>query len=354
MKPCLWIGTSLGVTTLLAAAGSIAGPGLADNRSSFDLDSIPSQVQPMQLASLPPSSDHLWVKVRSEVQLEELAGQLAVNETQLARLNEVDEDHRFLTGDWLVLPTAASRQAKNLASLDTSALRRTPPIQAPPPLEQSAVVRFGESLRQIAQRSGVTIADLLRLNPGLEAARLVVGSEIRVAQSASGRTASVLGLAPTTSGGLSWPEMPSFGDPPNAETGGFNRGPFDSAGWIWPTQGIFSSGYGWRWGRMHKGIDVANNIGTPILAAKAGRVIRSGWNDGGYGYLVQLQHEDGSSTLYGHNSKIMVRVGDVVEQGAVISLMGSTGNSTGPHLHFEIHPPGRGAVNPLPFLPNRA
>ncbi len=354
MKPCLWIGTSLGVTTLLAVAGSIAGPGLADNRASFALDSIPNPVQPIQLASLPPSSDHLWVKVRSEVQLEDLANQLSVNETQLARLNEVNEDHRFLSGDWLVLPTAASRQAKNLASLDTSALRRTPPIQAPPPLEQSAVVRFGETLRQIAQRTGVTIADLLRLNPGLEAARLVVGSEIRVAQSASGRTTSVLGIAPTTSGGLSWPEFPSFGDRQGPDSGVMNPVPINSAGWIWPTQGIFSSGYGWRWGRMHKGIDLANNIGTPIVAAKAGRVIRSGWNDGGYGYLVQLQHEDGSSTLYGHNSKILVQVGAVVEQGAVISLMGSTGNSTGPHLHFEIRPPGRGAVNPLPFLPIRA
>ncbi len=354
MKPCLWIGTSLGVTTLLAVAGSIAGPGLADNRASFALDSIPNPVQPIQLASLPPSSDHLWVKVRSEVQLEDLANQLSVNETQLARLNEVNEDHRFLSGDWLVLPTAASRQAKNLASLDTSALRRTPPIQAPPPLEQSAVVRFGETLRHIAQRTGVTIADLLRLNPGLEAARLVVGSEIRVAQSASGRTTSVLGIAPTTSGGLSWPEIPSFGDRQGPDSGVMNPVPINSAGWIWPTQGIFSSGYGWRWGRMHKGIDLANNIGTPIVAAKAGRVIRSGWNDGGYGYLVQLQHEDGSSTLYGHNSKILVQVGAVVEQGAVISLMGSTGNSTGPHLHFEIRPPGRGAVNPLPFLPIRA
>ena len=354
MKPCLWIGTSLGVTSLLAVAGTIAGPGLADNRASFALDSIPNPVQPIQLAALPASSDHLWVKIRSDVQLEELAGQLSVNETQLARLNEVNEDHRFLSGDWLVLPTASRRKAKNLASVDTSAVRRTPPIRAPPPLEQSAIVRFGETLRQIAQRTGVSLADLIRLNPGLEAARLVVGSEIRVAQSASGRTSSVLGIAPTTSGGLSWPEMPSFGEPPGSEGAGGNAGPFNASGWIWPTQGIFSSGYGWRWGRMHRGIDVANNIGTPIVAAKAGRVVRSGWNDGGYGYLVELQHEDGSTSLYGHNSKILVRVGELVEQGSVISLMGSTGNSTGPHLHFEIRTPGRGAMNPLSFLPARA
>jgi len=74
----------------------------------------------------PPNSGHFWVKVRSEVQLEELANQLSINEVQLARLNEVNEDHRFLSGDWLVLPAASSRKAKNLASLDTSALRRSP------------------------------------------------------------------------------------------------------------------------------------------------------------------------------------------------------------------------------------
>jgi murein DD-endopeptidase MepM/ murein hydrolase activator NlpD len=117
---------------------------------------------------------------------------------------------------------------------------------------------------------------------------------------------------------------------------------------------MFSSGYGWRWGRMHKGIDVANNVGTPIVAAKSGRVTFSGWDDGGYGYKVLVQHEDGSQSLYAHNSRLAVRVGQTVEQGQLVSYMGSTGRSTGPHLHFEIHPPGRGAINPLQLLPPRA
>jgi murein DD-endopeptidase MepM/ murein hydrolase activator NlpD len=105
---------------------------------------------------------------------------------------------------------------------------------------------------------------------------------------------------------------------------------------------------------MHKGIDVANNVGTPIVAAKSGRVVFSGWHDGGYGYLVTLAHADGSRSLYGHNSRLMVRVGQDVEQGSLISHMGSTGRSTGPHLHFEVHPPSSGAANPLQFLPPRA
>jgi hypothetical protein len=84
---------------------------------------------------------------------------------------------------------------------------------------QSVVVRFGDTLRQISQRTGVSLADLTRLNPGLEAARLVVGSQIRVDQSASNRTASILGIAPITSGGLSWPELPSLRDSDRGEMG---------------------------------------------------------------------------------------------------------------------------------------
>jgi murein DD-endopeptidase MepM/ murein hydrolase activator NlpD len=122
-------------------------------------------------------------------------------------------------------------------------------------------------------------------------------------------------------------------------------------GYIWPTRGTLTSGYGPRWGRMHKGIDIAAPTGTPIYAAAPGEVVSAGWNSGGYGNLVDIRHADGSLTRYAHNSKVLVRKGDRVEQGQKISLMGSTGFSTGPHLHFEIHPSGRGAVNPMAFLP---
>ncbi len=160
----------------------------------------------------------------------------------------------------------------------------------------------------------------------------------------------LLGLKPVGSGGLSWPDTPSYGPAPLKPF----QDPGSSRAWIWPTRGVFSSGYGWRWGRMHKGIDIASNVGTPIVAAQAGQVTFAGWHDGGYGYLVELTHADGSRSLYAHNSRILVREGDRVQQGSTISLMGSTGRSTGPHLHFEIHPAGRGAANPMEFLPPRA
>jgi murein DD-endopeptidase MepM/ murein hydrolase activator NlpD len=223
-------------------------------------------------------------------------------------------------------------------------------IRAPgAPRPSTGEVRFGDTLIKIAQRYGLTLNELLRLNPGLETARLVVGTQVRLAQSSPGRSRMLLGLKPVGSGGLSWPELPEYGDR-QKDSGNTISG----SQWIWPTKGVFTSGYGWRWGRMHKGIDVANNVGTPIVAAREGVVSFSGWSDGGYGYLVEITHPDGSRSLYAHNSQLIARKGDSVQQGQMISRMGSTGRSTGPHLHFEIHPPGRGAGNPMTFLPPRA
>ncbi len=123
--------------------------------------------------------------------------------------------------------------------------------------------------------------------------------------------------------------------------------------YTWPAKGTLTSGYGWRWGRMHKGIDVANSTGTPVVASAEGTIQKAGWNNGGYGNLVEIRHPDGSTTRYAHNSKILVQPGQAVHQGETIALMGSTGHSTGPHTHFEIHPSGKGAVNPIAMLPER-
>jgi murein DD-endopeptidase MepM/ murein hydrolase activator NlpD len=121
-------------------------------------------------------------------------------------------------------------------------------------------------------------------------------------------------------------------------------------GYAWPAQGALTSGYGYRWGRLHAGIDIAAPVGTPVLAAASGEVIEAGWNSGGYGNLVKLQHLDGSITLYGHNDRILVTVGQKVNKGEQIAEMGSTGYSTGSHLHFEIHPTGQEAVDPIAYL----
>ncbi|AFY95885.1 metalloendopeptidase-like membrane protein [Chamaesiphon minutus PCC 6605] len=130
-----------------------------------------------------------------------------------------------------------------------------------------------------------------------------------------------------------------------------NRNGVSSIGFAWPAAGTLTSRFGRRWGRMHKGIDIAGPVGTPINAAADGVVIVAGWKSGGYGNLVEIRHSDGTTTRYGHNSQISVSVGQNVRQGQLIARMGSTGRSTGSHLHFEIRPNGGSAVNPIAFLP---
>lgn len=122
-------------------------------------------------------------------------------------------------------------------------------------------------------------------------------------------------------------------------------------GFNWPAAGTLTSRYGRRWGRMHKGIDIAGPIGTPIHAAADGVTIASGWSSGGYGNLVEIRHSDGTITRYAHNRRLMVAVGQIVHQGQQIAEMGSTGHSTGSHVHFEIRPSGGNAVNPIGHLP---
>ncbi len=122
------------------------------------------------------------------------------------------------------------------------------------------------------------------------------------------------------------------------------------SGFVWPAQGVLTSGFGWRWGRIHQGIDIAAPIGTPIYAAASGTVEYAGWNDGGYGNMIDIRHADGTITRYAHLNAVYVRAGQTVSQAQPIAAMGSTGFSTGPHLHFEIRPRGGSAVNPMPFL----
>ena len=163
------------------------------------------------ITALPaPSIDKIWVKVRQPISVEELSSSLSLDKELLAKLNDVNVDHHFRQGDWLVVPSQQLRQIKKLAAIDTSELRRTPPLQSLAPVEERAVVRFGDTVVKIAYRYGLTLQELLRLNPGLETARLVVGSQIRLSESSPGRTRMVLGLKPTSSGDISWPELPGF------------------------------------------------------------------------------------------------------------------------------------------------
>ena len=123
---------------------------------------------------------------------------------------------------------------------------------------------------------------------------------------------------------------------------------------IWPTSGIFSSGFGYRvhpilgYGRFHSGVDISAPTGTPIRATAAGRVVNASYY-GGYGLAVVIDHGNGLQTLYGHCSAVAVGPGAFVKKGQLVSYVGSTGMSTGPHCHYEVSVNGT-QVDPLPYM----
>jgi murein DD-endopeptidase MepM/ murein hydrolase activator NlpD len=111
----------------------------------------------------------------------------------------------------------------------------------------------------------------------------------------------------------------------------------------------FTSGFGWRWGKMHEGNDFGTPVGTPVHSMSSGTITFAGW-EGGYGNKLEITYWDGTVSVYGHLSRIEVSVGDQVAPGDVVALSGNTGHSTGPHLHLEIHPDGGAAIDPAPWL----
>ena len=131
--------------------------------------------------------------------------------------------------------------------------------------------------------------------------------------------------------------------------GGTFIGTPSASGFQWPVSGALTSYFGQRWGRMHEGIDIGVPIGTPVVASKAGVVSISSYY-GGYGYLIDIDHGGGVHTRYGHNSRLIASEGQAVSRGQEIAKAGSSGRSTGPHVHFEIRFNGA-AYDPLNYLP---
>lgn len=176
-------------------------------------------------------------------------------------------------------------------------------------------VAQGETLFAIARRYGVQVADLQRAN-GL-ASDLIRPGQLLMVPGGKGPGSGV-----SLEGEFTWPVLAPISSP-----------------------------YGPRWGRLHKGIDLAANHGDSIRASRDGTVVLAG-EVPGYGQTVILEHSDGSRTLYAHCSRLLVQEGERVAQGQDIALVGSTGQSTGPHLHFEIIVDGE-PLDPLLFLPAR-
>ncbi|WP_284036723.1 M23 family metallopeptidase [Neobacillus sp. 114] len=262
--------------------------------------------------------------------------------------------------------------------------------------EKKYAVQDGDALESIAHQNGLTVPELLALNPGLTADSLIkIGQEInitalkpyvdvivekevnqnetipfetqieedanlpkgekKVQQEGQDGSRSVTYHISEQNGVASQKKVTSeqiLQQPiNNIIIKGTKAIPSRGEGTLaWPTVGGYvSSEMGFRWGKKHKGIDIARPSNLTIKAADNGVVVSAGWDNGGYGNKVIIDHQNGMRTLYGHMSSLNVKAGQTVSKGTAIGVMGATGDATGVHLHFEVYKNG-GLVNPLSYV----
>jgi len=228
----------------------------------------------------------------------------------------VDTQHK-LADDEVALTAARDRARKRAADAQV-AVRAVAQLKKD---QEAAKAVLDQRIAELTSEADALAAEQSQLED-LIRARQAALEAARRARAAAG---DVLNRLPTSGSGIS------------------------PTGFIWPVQGVLTSGFGPRWGRMHTGIDIAAPAGTPIHAAKAGEVIYAGWLNG-YGNTVVVDHGDGVATLYGHQSRLGSTEGQPLNQGDVLGFVGSTGHSTGNHLHFEVRIDTK-PVNPRPYLP---
>lgn len=239
------------------------------------------------------------VKVKSGDSLWKISREYGLEEKVLAAINGLDSDDHLIIGQTLILPEDNSFKYE---------------------------VREGENLWMLSRKFDVNLKDLMETNQISSKDLLYIGQKLTIPLSSPESVRSVYKS-----------RFPSRG--------------YERSFFQWPIIGIVSSPFGERGGRMHEGIDIARETGTLIKAAKSGRVAFAGWR-GTYGKAVIIDHGDGVRTLYAHASKILVQEGQLVESGEAIAKVGSTGHSTGPHLHFEVLYDSN-PLNPERFLPKQ-
>ncbi len=305
-----------------------------------------SQATPNQSTSLPEDYDFTKLSLPDDyyhvVQPSEGAYRISqnaglVNAEQIAafwRWNGKKSWDEFIInpGDKLIIkdPTAIALKTLPAKSPETATVTQ-PAVSAPADsvlLQQTYVVKKKDTLFSIAQAYRTTVDDLKQRNN-------LSSNDIRV-----GQTLYIVGTAPAGSGS---PASPSLSE---ADLNSKSKIRNDLA---MPVQGTVTSEFGLRNGKPHKGIDIAAKAGTPIYSVLDGVVVFSGVQSG-YGNVVVVEHPDFVMTVYAHNEKNVVRVNDKVSKGQLIAHLGSTGNSTGPHLHFEYRVKGK-AINPRKVLP---
>ncbi|MFW0862629.1 MAG: peptidoglycan DD-metalloendopeptidase family protein [Candidatus Komeilibacteria bacterium] len=212
-----------------------------------------------------------------------------------------------------------------------STIRPGQKLIIPPVDGLSYKIKKGDTLESIAKKYQSDINDIVEFNKLVSVNDIVAGQEIMIP---GGVKPTVVAPTPTRTIASVFTKPVTT---PATETGGKL---------LWPTScRTITQYYGWR----HSGLDVGCPTGQPIYASEAGKVTTAGWNNGGYGYYVIINHGNGLETLYAHASKLYVQKGESVSRGDIIAAIGSTGRSTGPHIHYEVRVNGV-RKNPLEYI----
>jgi murein DD-endopeptidase MepM/ murein hydrolase activator NlpD len=233
----------------------------------------------------------------------------------------LQDTQRKLARDELALTAARDRARKRAADAEVA-------VQAVAQLkkdQEAAKAVLDQRIAELTSEADALAAEQSQLEDLIRQRQAALDAARRARAAAAAAAGNALDRLPTAGAGVS------------------------PSGFVWPLQGVLTSGFGPRWGRMHTGIDIAAPAGTPIHAAKAGEVIYAGWLNG-YGNTVIVDHGDGIASLYGHQSRLGSTEGQQLNQGDVLGFVGSTGHSTGNHCHFEIRIDTK-PVNPRPYLP---
>jgi len=273
------------------------------------------------------SGDTLW----------SLARQYGTSVAALARTNGLSETATLQLGRRLAVDAAAAVRSKTPAS--ASAGRSPAPRPAASRSSLTITVQSGQTLSDIAQAYRVSTRTLVEANGLRSAHRIREGQRLII----PGRAASASPAPRTTARAVLPPVRVQARVAPRPLASALQRGFFR-----WPTRGVITSRFGRRWRRHHNGVDIAAPRGTPIYAARGGLVSFAGWYYG-YGLAVFIDHGTGITSIYGHASALLVRVGQGVSAGQQIARIGCTGSCTGNHVHFEVRVNGR-PVNPLRYI----
>jgi len=249
---------------------------------------------PRQQAARAPGQQAIVYSVEAGDSLWAIAQRFHVNINVLMTQNGLDENSLLKIGRQITIPGSGYRVHR---------------------------IGAGETLWDIARASGTSVEQLQSLNPGIEPNNLCIGEVLNLPGGPGGSALAMNQI----SRGMGYRVILN-----------------------WPIIGKITSYFGWRKLGFHYGLDIAGKTGDPIRAAAAGVVQYAGWK-GNYGKAVIIEHQDGRQTLYGHMQRTLVQPGESIARGDIIGRVGSTGHSTGPHLHFEVREEGA-CCNPLKFL----